>query len=58
LGRILREQFVRLYTEFDPLNDILASNIPNMTRPDRLPKPVAKGPLDIKEILNAEYAFS
>jgi DNA-directed RNA polymerase len=58
LATTLREQFVRLYTEFDPLNDILNSNIPNMTRPDRLPKPVAKGPLDIKEILSAKYAFS
>jgi DNA-directed RNA polymerase len=58
LGRVLREQFVRLYTEFDPLNDILESNRDRMTNPTRLPRPVAKGPLDIRKVLNAEYAFS
>jgi DNA-directed RNA polymerase len=58
LGRVLREQFVRLYTEFDPLNDILESNKDRMTNPSRLPRPVSKGPLDIREVLNAEYAFS
>jgi DNA-directed RNA polymerase len=58
LGKVLREQFVRLYTEFDPLNDILTSNVDRMDAPQRLPQPVKKGPLDLKEILNAEYAFS
>lgn len=58
LNRVLREQFVRLYTEFDPLNDILECNKDRMTNPSRLPRPVAKGPLDIQEVLNAEYAFS
>jgi DNA-directed RNA polymerase len=58
LGKVLRQEFVRLYTEFDPLNDILASNVDRMDTPQRLPSPVKKGPLDLKEILNAEYAFS
>jgi DNA-directed RNA polymerase len=58
LGKVLREQFVRLYTEFDPLNDILECNKDRMTNPSRLPRPVAKGALDIQEVLHAEYAFS
>jgi DNA-directed RNA polymerase len=58
LNASLREQFVKLYTEFDPLNDILECNKDRMTNPSRLPRPVAKGPLDIREVLNAEYAFS
>jgi DNA-directed RNA polymerase len=58
LGSVLREQFVRLYTEFDPLNDILTNNKDRMTNPSRLPSPVTKGPLDIKDVLHARYAFS
>ena len=58
LGHTLRREFVRLYEDFDPLNDILAENKHNMTNPSRLPRPVAKGPMDIKEVLNAKYAFA
>lgn len=58
LRDVLRTEFVRLYTEFDPLNDILECNRDRMSNQSRLPQPVAKGPLDIKEVLNAEYAFS
>jgi DNA-directed RNA polymerase len=58
LGQILRQEFVRLYTEFDPLNDILASNLDRVDNPSRLPRPVPKGPLDINEVKKAEYAFS
>lgn len=58
LSRVLREQFVRLYTEFDPLNDILDYNQGLMVNPSRLPTPVSKGSLDLEDIMNAEYAFS
>lgn len=58
LRDVLRSEFVRLYTEYDPLNDILDSNKDRVSNPSRLPRPVVKGPLDIKEVLNAEYAFS
>jgi DNA-directed RNA polymerase len=58
LGECLREEFVRLYTDYDPLNDILESNRDRVTNQSRLPTPIKKGPLDIEEILNAQYAFS
>jgi DNA-directed RNA polymerase len=58
LGQTLRQEFVRLYTEFDPLNDILAYNQNRVDNPARLPSPVAKGPLNINEVKRAEYAFS
>ena len=58
LAGALRRQFVRLYSEFDPLQDILRTNEALILDWGRLPKLPSKGPLDIKEVLNAEYAFS
>jgi DNA-directed RNA polymerase len=58
LHRVLRDCFVKLYTDYDPLEDILEFNKIRVDNPNRLPSPVAKGPLEIKEIMNARYAFS
>lgn len=51
LYSIVREEFVRMYEEFDPVQD-LVSQIPNC------PEPPARGTLDIRGVLESEYVFS
>jgi DNA-directed RNA polymerase len=51
LFRIIREEFLRMYVEHDPLAD-LVTMYPQLTPP---PKP---GTLDLSEVLKSEFAFS
>jgi DNA-directed RNA polymerase, mitochondrial len=52
---IIREQFVRMYEENDVLVQVLAEARKDLQDPKALPD---KGSLDIKDVLNAEYAFA
>lgn len=51
LYRIIREQFARMYSEHDPLADLMA-------RYPCLVNPPAKGSLDIEEVKRSEFFFS
>lgn len=58
--QIIREQFVAMYEQHDVLAEVLEQARTDLTEANhgRLPEPVAKGPLNIREVLNAEYAFA
>lgn len=58
--QIIREQFVRLYEEHDVLAEVLerATLALSEHNRDRLPDRVDAGDLNIKEVLNATYAFA
>ncbi len=51
LYRIVREEFLRLYTEQDPLH-LLLQSVPGA------PDPPESGKLDLREVLQSEYLFS
>lgn len=57
---IIRETFLRMYTERDVLADLLASARADLTpaNHEKLPELPEKGTLDLKEIINARYAFA
>lgn len=58
--QIIREQFVKLYTEHDVLSEVLerAKCALSEHNWDRLPECVEPGELNIEEVLNASYAFA
>jgi DNA-directed RNA polymerase len=58
--RVILAEFVRLYREYDPLAEVLASAKRDLTHPDcdRMPTLPVYGPLNIEEVLNAEFAFA
>lgn len=51
LYEIIREEFVNMYAEADPVQDLI-------DRYPTLPKPPTKGNLDIAGVLDSEYFFS
>lgn len=56
LYEVIREQFVEMYSKFDPLMEI-----DNRIRPvvgDKLPPPPTKGTLDILELRKSEFFFA
>jgi DNA-directed RNA polymerase len=57
---IIREQLKRMYSEHDILAELLESARADLTpaNHDKLPELPKKGALDLKEILNARYAFA
>ncbi len=57
---IIREQFVEMYETHDVLAEALACAKRDLTvhNWDRLPAIPARGTLNLKEVLNAEYAFA
>ena len=59
-NQIIREQFLKMYTDHDVLAELLASAKADLTPANhhRLPELPEKGALDLKEILNAKYAFA
>lgn len=63
-NQIIREQFLKMYTDRDVLTELLESARSDMTAANqwRLDEAIqampAKGSLDLKEILNATYAFA
>jgi DNA-directed RNA polymerase len=59
-NQIIREQFLKMYTDHDVLAELLESARADLTpaNHDKLPPLPMKGALDLKEILNAKYAFA
>lgn len=59
-NEIIREQFARLYTDFDVLGEVRAQALKDITQANahRIPEVPARGTLDIKEIENSTYAFA
>jgi DNA-directed RNA polymerase, mitochondrial len=57
---IIREQFLKMYTDHDVLAELLESARADLTpaNHDKLPALPEKGALDLTEILNARYAFA
>lgn len=60
MNRILRGTFLKMYTDHDILAELLESARADLTEANhhRLPALPTKGTLDLKDILNARYAFS
>jgi DNA-directed RNA polymerase len=58
--KIIREQFVRMYQQHDVLAEVLEAAKRDLTvhNHGRLPTVPVKGPLDLNEVLRAEYAFA
>lgn len=57
---VIREKFVEMYEKHDVLAEILAQAKCDLTddNSDRLPDAIAPGPLNLREILNADFAFA
>jgi DNA-directed RNA polymerase, mitochondrial len=56
---IIREQFVRMYQEHDVLSEVLECARRDPKEPKGLAdKPPPRGSLDIKQVLDAQYAFA
>jgi DNA-directed RNA polymerase len=51
LHACIRESFVKLYTDHDPLQELYNAY------PDLLPPPPSKGTLDIREVLKSQFFF-
>jgi DNA-directed RNA polymerase len=54
LNVILRDEFVKMYTEHDPLADLIARARRDGIKPPRPPK---KGDLDLSDIRNSFFFF-
>jgi DNA-directed RNA polymerase len=59
-NQIIREELIKMYTEHDVLQEVLDRAKLDLTEHNwhRLPAVPNKGNLDLKEILNAKYAFA
>jgi DNA-directed RNA polymerase len=59
-NQIIRETFVQMYEQHDVLVEVLESASCDLTlaNRERLPTVPAYGPLNLKEVLNAKYAFA
>ena len=59
-NEIIREQFVKLYAEFDVLSDIRNSALKDISAANchRVPEVPTKGTLDLTEVLRSDYAFA
>jgi DNA-directed RNA polymerase len=57
---IIREQFVQMYEQHDVLAEVLTAAKRDLTEHnwERLPDVPAYGPLNLREVLDAEYAFA
>lgn len=60
MNRILREQFVKMYTEQDPLADLLAMAKNSLPEEEaaKLPALPARGELDLELVKQAEFFFA
>ena len=60
LHKIIREEFVRMYSEHDVLQEIHDATLNALTdaNKEKVPEVPQKGSLDINEVLNATYAFA
>ncbi len=57
LSEVLREEFVRLYTEHDVLTE-LREHATVVLGTNDVPQPPAKGNLDLQNILKSQYFFA
>lgn len=59
-GSLIREAFVALYENYDPFSEVYesAKEALNGDPEGLLPLPPAKGSFDLKEVLEADYAFA
>jgi DNA-directed RNA polymerase len=59
-NEIIREQFTRLYTEFDVLGEVREQALKDISAPNahRIPEVPAKGTLDLNDIKRSLYAFA
>ena len=57
LNNILREEYVRMYTEHDVLRDLYERAVAKFPDVD-IPEPPEKGSFDINEILESDYFFA
>lgn len=59
-NEIIREQFVKLYTEFDVLGDIRNQALKEISvaNAHRIPEVPSKGALDLTKVLQSDYAFA
>lgn len=57
---VIRETFAEMYEQHDVLAEILAQARADLTdcNSDRLPDAIEMGPLNLKDILNADFAFA
>jgi DNA-directed RNA polymerase len=57
---IIREQFVEMYETHDVLAEVYERAKCDLSEHNlrRLPDVVSRGPLNIREVLNAKYAFA
>lgn len=60
LHHTIREQFVRMYSDHNVLSEVLERCRFNLTsyNHDRLPNVVEYGSLELKDVMNAQYAFA
>ena len=58
LGKVLREEFVRMYAEASPLEDMLESARRCVPIGTELPSVPSPGSFDLNEVLRAEFAFA
>lgn len=58
--QIIREQFVLMYEQHDVLEEVLQRALCDLIDPNvgRMPERIIPGNLNIKEVLNAKYAFA
>lgn len=56
--QIIRETFVQMYEEYDPLEEIHSSTIKAADDKTKVPQPPVRGPLDIRGVINSLYAFA
>jgi DNA-directed RNA polymerase len=59
-NQIIREQFVKLYADHDVLAEVTAQASHDLTvhNRNRLPEALQYGTLDLKEVINADFAFA
>jgi DNA-directed RNA polymerase len=58
LARCLREQFLRMYTEFDVIGDLCADFVDAAGEGADLPAPPPKGKLDLSQVISSQYFFA
>jgi DNA-directed RNA polymerase len=58
LSRILRQEFVRMYADKSPLEDLANSVKMSLLDPSKCPDLPTLGDFDVRDVLNAEFFFS
>ena len=58
LALTLRQAFVNMYENHDPLRDLYEETQRRIGDLEQLPEPPARGTLDLKQVLNSEYFFA